>query len=76
MADLVRKPITRALIVVVGLVIFLGLIAGSLLFAVYPVKGVVKNELFITKQSLTHAITRTKDGKLTVVEGAGKACPT
>ncbi len=55
---------------------FLGMIAVSLVFLRYPVKGLPKTELFVTKQSLTHAIVRAKDGKLTVVEQAGKACPT
>ena len=52
------------------------MIAFSVLLVRHQVDSSPKTELFVTKKSLTHAIVRSKDGKLTVVDQAGKACPT
>ncbi len=76
MTELSNHSRSRTVIIILGIMLFIGMIVVSLLFLRYPVKGLSKTELFVTKQSLTHAIVRAKDGKLTTVEQAGKACPT
>ncbi|MCL6519327.1 MAG: hypothetical protein QHH26_00840 [Armatimonadota bacterium] len=74
----------RAVLIIICIVLFAGLIAYSALKARYNVDGELLGEPAVTELSETHSVERGKDGKLTkpgkekkeTQPGKGKACPT
>jgi hypothetical protein len=73
----------RFFLILIGVILFVGLIAYSTANIRYPVDGKQKTEYFVTERSLTHRVERGKDGKLQTPSGSlstqpgqGKACPT
>lgn len=79
------KPsqVPRILLIIVGVLIFVGLITYSVLEVRHPVDGTAKTEFFVTERSLTHSVERAPDGELATPAGTGdekpgqgKACPT
>lgn len=75
-----KGSISRVLLIIICLILFVGLIVYSVEKVRYPVDGKPTSEVIVTERSLTHSIERNKDGSFKTPgakgSGKGKACPT
>jgi hypothetical protein len=61
----------RPALIVLGIILFAGLVLVSLLGVRYPGGGAERGEPYITERSLTHSVVRDPNGTLAEPSGSG-----